>query len=217
MPPDWLCAGERFVPDPGLQHQDGLTQTTTIRVNLNGLDTDSTLQDVATQLNQVSGVSATINSQGQLTIQSTGPDQQIAFGQDTSGFLAAIGINTFFSGTSALNLGVSQSVVSDPSKFAASQGGVGADTDNALQLAGFLNTPLASQNGDSLSDLHANLVNQTSQAASVSSFQCGRRRHAPGVAEEPEHRPSAASASTKRRSICLPFSGPTRLRPSSSR
>ncbi len=147
----------------------GLTQTSNIRVDLNGLDGDSTLQDVANQLNQVSGVAASINSQGQLTIQSTGPDQQIAFGQDSSGFLAAIGINTFFSGTSAFDIGVSQDVVNDPSKFAASQGGVGQDTNNAVQLAGFLNTPLASQNGDSISDLHSNLVNEVSQSASVAS------------------------------------------------
>ena len=36
-----------------------------------------------------------------------------------------------------------------------------------MALAGFLDTPLASQNGDSISDLHSNLVNQTSQSASV--------------------------------------------------
>ncbi len=58
-------------------------------------------------------------------------------------------------------------MASDPSKFAASQGGIGQDTNNAVQLAGFLNTPLASQNGDSISDLHGNLVNEVAQAASV--------------------------------------------------
>ena len=145
----------------------GLTQTSNIRVDLNGLDTDSTLQDIADQLNQVSGVSASINGQGKLTIQSTGADQQIAFGSDSSGFLAAIGINTYFSGTNAFDIGVSQTLAADPGKFAASQGGIGQDTNNAQQLAGFLNTPLTSQNGDSISDLHASLVNQTSQAASV--------------------------------------------------
>jgi flagellar hook-associated protein 1 FlgK len=167
------AAGLAFTPVNGsfqIQVYDaktGLTQTSNIRVDLNGLDGDSTLQDVAAQLNQVSGVAASIDSQGQLTIQSTGPDQQIAFGQDSSGFLAAIGVNTFFSGSNAFDLGVSQSVASDPSKLAASQGGVGQDTDNAVQLAGFLNTPLASQNGDSLSDLHSNLVNETAQSAAV--------------------------------------------------
>jgi flagellar hook-associated protein 1 len=145
----------------------GLTQTTNVSVDLNGLDQDTTLQNVAAQLNQINGVSASINSQGQLTINSTGPGQQIAFGNDTSGFLAAIGINTFFSGTNAFDLGISQAVVSDPNKFAASQGGVGADTDNAVQLAGFLNQPLASQNGDSIADLHSNLVNGISESASV--------------------------------------------------
>lgn len=167
------AAGLPFTPANGsfqiqvYNTKTGLTQTSNIRVDLNGLDTDSTLASVANQLNQVSGVSASINGQGQLTITSTGADQQIAFGNDTSGFLAAIGINTFFSGTNAFDIGVSQTLASDPSKFAASQGGIGQDTNNAVELAGFLNTPLASQNGDSISDLHGNLVNEISQAASV--------------------------------------------------
>ena len=45
-------------------------------------------------------------------------------------------------------------VVNDPSKFAASQSGIGQDTTNAVQLAGFYNQSLRSQNGSSLSDLY---------------------------------------------------------------
>lgn len=71
----------------------------------------------------------------------------------------------------AQNLGIDPNVVADPSKFAASQGGVGQDTQNAVQLGGLLNAPLASQGGASISTLHANMVNQISSAASVATTQ----------------------------------------------
>ena len=115
----------------------GQTQTSTINVDLTGLGQDTTLNSVVQQLNAVSGVSASINSQGQLTIASTSPNDQLAFANDTSGLLASLGINTFFTGTTALDLGVNSDVASDPSKFAASQGGIGQDTNNAVALAGF--------------------------------------------------------------------------------
>ena len=103
----------------------GQTQTSTINVDLTGLGQDTTLNSVVQQLNAVNGVSASINSQGQLTIASTAPDEQLAFSNDSSGLLASLGINTFFTGTTALDMGVNSEVANDPSKFAASQGGMG--------------------------------------------------------------------------------------------
>ena len=65
---------------------------------------------------------------------------------DTSGALAALGLNTFFAG-SADDLGVNQNLVADPGKFAASTSGVGIGTGNATQLANFMNQPLTSAGG----------------------------------------------------------------------
>ena len=121
-------------------------------------------------------MSASINSQGQLTIAATAPNQQIAFSNDTSGFLASMGINTFFTGTTALDLGVNATVASDPSKFAASQSGIGQDTTNAVQLAGFYDQSLSSQNGSSLSDLYNQMAeglteNSAQSQAAASGYQ----------------------------------------------
>ncbi len=146
----------------------GQTQTSTINVDLAGLGSDTTLNNVVQQLNAVSGVSASINSQGQLVIASTSPEDQLAFSNDTSGFLASMGINTFFKGTSALDMGVNSEVVNDPSKFAASQGGIGQDTANAVQLAGFFNQPLSSQDGSSLSDLYNSMAENVTENSAQS-------------------------------------------------
>jgi flagellar hook-associated protein 1 FlgK len=58
-------------------------------------------------------------------------------------------------------------VKSDPSKFAASRGGIGKDTLNAVDLADFIDRPLASQNGDSLSVLFDRLSGETTQGAAI--------------------------------------------------
>ena len=58
------AAGLHFTPVNGqfdvqvFNRQTGLTQTTTIHVDLNGLDGDTTLTDLAAQLNGVNGISA---------------------------------------------------------------------------------------------------------------------------------------------------------------
>lgn len=146
----------------------GQTQTSTINVDLTGLGQDTTLNSVVQQLNAVNGVSASINSQGQLTIATSSPNDQLAFSNDTSGLLASLGINTFFTGSTALDLGVNSDVVNDPSKFAASQGGIGADTNNGVALAGLYTTPLPSQNGSSLSDLYNQLAEGVTQSSAQS-------------------------------------------------
>lgn len=56
-------------------------------------------------------------------------------------------------------------VQNDPSLFAASQGGINTDTNNAVQLTSFANTPLTSQNGNSLTDLYNNMVNNVTQGS----------------------------------------------------
>jgi flagellar hook-associated protein 1 FlgK len=146
----------------------GQTETSTINVKLTGLGHDDTLNSVISQLNAVSGVSASINNQGQLVIASTSPDDQIAFGNDSSGLLASLGINTFFTGSTALDLNVNSDVANDPSKFAASQSGIGQDTANGVALAGFLNQPLSSQNGASASDLYNQLAEGVTQNSAQS-------------------------------------------------
>lgn len=145
----------------------GLTQTTQIDVLENGMENDTTLNSLAGQLNGISGLSASVNSSGQLKISTTSPDVQVAFAGDTSGALTALGINTFFNGNDAAGLSVNSAVTSNPSTFAASAGGIGVDTQVAQQLAGFASLPLASAGGSTISDVYNNLAANVTQGSSV--------------------------------------------------
>jgi flagellar hook-associated protein 1 len=145
----------------------GLTQTSQIEINENGLSNDTTLNSLAAQLNGISGLSASVNSGGQLQIGTTSPDVQVAFAGDTSGTLAALGVNTFFTGADAASLSVNSTVANDPSTFAASAGGIGVDTQVAQQLAGFASLPLVSAGGATISDVYNSLAANVTQGSSV--------------------------------------------------
>jgi flagellar hook-associated protein 1 FlgK len=144
----------------------GLTTTSTIAVDLNGLDQDTSLASLAQQLSSVTGLTATVDETGHLTIQSD-PNSSFSFADDTSGVLAALGLNTFFSGKGASDIGINNILKTDPGKFAASSGGVGADSANAERLASLLNKNLDSQGGNSLAVLYDRLTSDVSQSASV--------------------------------------------------
>ncbi len=80
--------------------QTGLTETHAITIDLNGLNNDDTsLIDLKDQLDAIDGIAASISATGELQIASESPAIEFAFAGDTSGTLAALGINTFFSGS----------------------------------------------------------------------------------------------------------------------
>jgi flagellar hook-associated protein 1 len=168
------AAGLPFTPVNGsfqvqvLNTQTNQTTTSNITVDLNGLDKNETsLTSLASQLNQVNGLSASISPSGNLTIATASPDVKFSFGNDTSGALAALGINSFFTGSTATDLGVNQSLINDPSKFAASTAGIGPDTTNALALAGFGDQTLPSAGGLSITQLNQQIVGDVTQGSAV--------------------------------------------------
>lgn len=166
-------AGLEFTPVNGSfqvvlhNKKTGVTKTTDIMVDLNGLGTETTLASLIGDLNKISGLSATSLNGGRIEIESLSPDEEFSFANDTSGLLAALGINTFFSGSSTLDLGVSKVMQLDPGKFAASRGGIGADTDNAITLANFLDEPLATQGGISIAVMYDGLVAEATQGSTI--------------------------------------------------
>ncbi len=167
------AAGLEFTPENGsfqvqvLNRQTGLTETTDIFVPLNGLPTDITLDGLASQLDAIDGVSAQVDVSRRLVLKSESSNLEFAFANDSSGVLAALGLNTFFSGSSAKTIDVSAVVRADPNTFAASQAGVGVDTEVAVRLADFINTPLETQNNISLADTYDRLTADFTQGAAV--------------------------------------------------
>lgn len=169
------AAGLKFTPTNGsfevliYNKKTGLTQTTDVLVDLNGLGKDTSLNDLKDALDAVDGISVSITTNGGLTITSDSPDLEFAFAGDTSGVLAALGLNTFFTGSNARDLAVNTVVRQDPAKFAASRGGIGADTANAIAMANFIDYPIASQNGASLAVFYDRMVGETTQGSTVAS------------------------------------------------
>ncbi|MEM6331116.1 MAG: flagellar hook-associated protein FlgK [Planctomycetota bacterium] len=154
---------------------ENTTKTHDIFIDLDGLDTDTTLTSLAADINAIGGVSASVDSTGRLTIQSDSADAQFSFAADDaneSGVLAALGLNTFFTGSSALNIGVNSTLTasrSDAARFAASLGGVGAESDsaNSLRLAEFYTRPLEGNGGSSLATSYEQLINDITQRATI--------------------------------------------------
>jgi flagellar hook-associated protein 1 FlgK len=168
-------AGLAFTPISGAfdvlirSKDDNSTTTTTILVDLDGLDDDTSLNSLAAELDAIDGLTASVSSTGSLQLAAESTDVEFAFSGDTSGVLAALGINTFFTGSTAGTLSINEEVkgISNAAKFAASQGGVGEDAHNAERLAAFLDEPLESAGNASLSDLYNQLLNEVTQGSSV--------------------------------------------------
>ncbi|MGQ9574494.1 MAG: flagellar hook-associated protein FlgK [Thermoguttaceae bacterium] len=168
-------AGLAFTPVTGsfqvlvYDTQSKVTRTTDVFVDLTGANpaTQTTLSSLAAQLNGIDGLSAAVTAEGLLTLQSTSPTAVFSFAEDTSGVLAALGINTFFTGSTARDLGINPAVLADPGTFAGSRAGIGSDTQNAVELAGFLDRPIQSQNGATICTLYDRIIAQTTQGSTV--------------------------------------------------
>ena len=166
-------AGLDFTPANGkfdllvYNTETGLTETTTITVDLNGVDGDTTLASLASAINAVDGVTASISFDNELVVRSDSSELEFSFQDDTSGFLAAIGINTFFTGSKARTLGVNGELLADGSKFAASNDGIGVGTGNAVALVALHDQSLDSLDDNTLTGLYDKLVNDLTQGATV--------------------------------------------------
>ncbi len=174
-------AGLDFTPVNGsfqiqvYNERTGISQTTDVFVDLNHLGDDTTLNDLAESLDAIDGIAATIASTGELTITSESSDVEFYFANDTSGALAALGLNTFFTGSTATGLDVNRLIQDDPAKFAASRtpdqpdddGTNDSETANAQILANLLDQPIASPYGESLSLVYDGMVAEITQGSAL--------------------------------------------------
>lgn len=121
-----------------------------------------TLTTIAAKLNAPTALgagSATITPQGFLRIQApTGVE--FSFAKDTSGFLAAVGVNTFFTGSSSRDIGVPQALRGSPALFAAAANGEAGDATNARALVALRDRPLEDFGGQTLGAFGGGLVQE---------------------------------------------------------
>ncbi|MGB7159839.1 MAG: flagellar hook-associated protein FlgK [Tepidisphaeraceae bacterium] len=144
----------------------GLVTSTLIEVDLDGLNADdTTLNDLTTALDNVADLSAT-SAAGLLKIAADSNDVEISFSQDSSGVLAALGVNSFYTGRDAGDIAVSATIKANPSLLAAAKNGEKGDNQTALAIAGLESAKLPSLDGASLKEKYQSLVNEVAIAAS---------------------------------------------------
>ncbi|MDR2171109.1 MAG: flagellar hook-associated protein FlgK [Planctomycetaceae bacterium] len=125
----------------------------------------TSINDIANTINSINGINASVNTFGELEISVGNSGLEFAFANDTSGVLAAIGMNTFFTGNSAQTIGINQTVLNDPSKFAASKNGIGHDVDNSIQLSAMSTKPVAGLKGMTVIDFYDGIVSEVMLSA----------------------------------------------------
>jgi flagellar hook-associated protein 1 FlgK len=145
-----------------------LAQTHTINVDLDGLQDDSTLASLAAQIDAINGIGAVVTADNRLRITADSAETRVTFAGDTSGVLAALGINTFFTGSTASDIAVNEMVLEDGTKFAASGAGtLGVDNTNALRLIALQDQQLVPLEGKSITDVYDQMINEVAQGATV--------------------------------------------------
>ncbi len=86
---------------------------------------------------------------------------------DTAGFLAAAGMNTFFSGASASEMQVCTCVAEDPNRIATALGGDLSDNVAALRLVDVHGQPIESLNGLTANEYYQRTLANLGQAVSL--------------------------------------------------
>lgn len=144
-----------------------LISTNRIDVKILSQVTDSTVQSIVADIDAIDGVSASVTNGGQIQISSDSGTSSFTFGEDTSGFLAAAGINTFFSGRDAVDIAVSPKLIESADFLSISRGGIGQDTDVLTELIDLVDQPLDTLNGNSVRDLYEQTVTGLGQRISL--------------------------------------------------
>ncbi len=126
----------------------------------------TTMNDVAAQINAVAGVSALVDASGRLSVNAAGGS--ISFSGDSSNFLAAYEVNSFFHGGDSASIGLSDQIKADAGNI--STGRVdpltsivqSGDNAVALDMLALQNTPL-NIDGSGSASLHDRTTSLSTQ------------------------------------------------------
>ena len=149
------------------QKATGLVTSTLVNVDLDGLNAnDTTLNSLRTDIDNIAGISATTGS-GKLKVSVDSAAVEVSFSQDSSGVLAALGMNTFYTGSDARDIAVNLAVKDKPQLLAAAKNGEAGDNQTARAIAELETTALRALGGSTLKDAYQSTVNQLSAASSA--------------------------------------------------
>ena len=136
----------------------GESSQAVIGVDLDGIGADESLTTLAAKINAAGlNVNATVTADNRLRV-TAAAGYEFAFGEDTSGALAALGMNTFFGGHDSSDLSVNASLVANPDLLAAGVNGTPGDGSNAGRIAALADGRVAGLNGRSINDYYNAIV-----------------------------------------------------------
>ncbi|OSS41287.1 Flagellar hook-associated protein FlgK [Desulfurella amilsii] len=143
---------------------NNLVNTVSIAIGSN--DSFSTISQKFNNALGQYGISMSLSgiSQGNVQITSNNGNQ-FSFAGDTSNFLASVGINTFFRGTNASNIGVNSVVANDQSKIAAGESLSPGDNSNALAIANLQTQNVMDSNTQTINQYYESFVGQIGSLA----------------------------------------------------
>lgn len=162
-----------------VEDSSGASVATTINITTGVGGT--TLNDLATALNAVAGITAsvsTIDGENRLVINGDS-GYTFGFSDDTSNALMALGLNTFFKGDSAYTIGVNDAVASNPDLIAAGKidtttgAHPSGDNSNALTLADLANQTIGPNNqtiGDAYQQIVTNIGLDNEEAGNQQAY-----------------------------------------------
>lgn len=151
-----------FAPETGsfimhvTQRSTGDRIPVQIPISLDGIGADTTFNDVVAAIDTVANVNASMTPDGRISINTASSDFEVSFSDDTSGTLAALGVNTFFTGRDPSEFAVNATLETNPQLIAAGlhhQSGANAesgDNRNALRLTNLQNQAVDAINGLSI-------------------------------------------------------------------
>ncbi len=138
------------------QTATGASEEVFVKVDLDGRDTsgaagfgdDTSSEDIRAAIDAIDGVRATFTVDGRLKV-SADAGFEFSLGDDTSGALALLGVNSFFTGTDTTNIAVRGELASNPSLLMAGRivNGNLVENATALRVAGLEERAIAGLGG----------------------------------------------------------------------
>ena len=169
--------------------QTGAIERVRVDIDLDGLDAtgaesfdgDTTLEDIVSSIDGARGISASLSPDGRLQVRAAS-GYSFSFEDDSSGALAALGVNAFFTGNSARDLQVRDELLSDSSKLLVGRydGDSFIENGSALSIASLQDQAIAGLQGRSFGEAWQDRV----QAVAVETQGALSRTQAAGLVRQ---------------------------------
>lgn len=137
---------------------DGSKKIFTVNVDLNQGGEETTLNDLIRQMNVAPNLKTELNAQKKLQVTSLSPNIEFYFANDTSNVLAAVGMNSFFTGTNASDISVNNKLRKSPQLISGALSSQEGDNSNAVKFSDLVSKKNFGGNSLTLNEFYQTIV-----------------------------------------------------------